>query len=111
MRNTFRLLLAVLLAEENAISNADLMAQAGVTSAQIKAMQAKGLILGEDRRVETVEVAAVAAVGVAGFVDGKVINAVKGECKTVNLVYTDVNENGKIDLDVGLRTILCRYCS
>ena len=32
------------------------------------------------------------------FIDGNPQQAVKGECKTVNLVYTDVNENGKIDL-------------
>ena len=32
------------------------------------------------------------------FVDGKAIDAVKGECKTVDVIYTDVNDNGKIDL-------------
>ncbi len=44
-------ILSVLSEEGNALSNADLMAQAGVTSAQIKAVEAKGLIVGECRQV------------------------------------------------------------
>ena len=32
------------------------------------------------------------------FIDGRPQNAQKGTCKTVNIVYVDVNENGKIDL-------------
>ncbi len=44
-------ILSALLEEGNAVSNADLMAQAGVTSAQIKAVEAKGLIAGEAKQV------------------------------------------------------------
>ena len=32
------------------------------------------------------------------FLDGKPLQATKGECKTVSVIYTDVNNNGKIDL-------------
>ena len=32
------------------------------------------------------------------FIDGKPTNTLKGECKTVNVVYTDTNENTIIDL-------------
>ena len=45
-------ILATLREEGAALSQAELIARADVTSAQIKAMQAKGLILGEDRRVD-----------------------------------------------------------
>ena len=45
-------ILSVLLQEGSALAGADLMAQAGVTSAQIKAVEAKGLIVGEVRQVE-----------------------------------------------------------
>ena len=44
-------ILSVLLEEGTPVSNGELMAQADVTSAQIKAMEKKGLILGEERVV------------------------------------------------------------
>ena len=46
-----RNILAVLLGEEAPIAQAELIAQADVTAAQIKAMEKKGLIAGEIRRV------------------------------------------------------------
>ena len=45
-------ILAVLLEADGAVSNAELIAQADVTSAQIKAMEQKGLIFAEERCVE-----------------------------------------------------------
>ena len=44
-------ILAVLLEADGAVSNAELIAQADVTSAQIKAMEQKGLIFAEERCV------------------------------------------------------------